>query len=170
MVQITKKLLLSFIFGFFWVYGMLTLTSLISSTIMPTSFSTSATDFVKGYSNLAMILGPISIALMNSLVFILLLYYPFNISVSVTGILFGCVFASNNLRGFPILPTLLRLYIEPFAILELGAFVISSSYSFYIWRKKRSKENFKDYRHRFIIVGVVLLTLAAILEWVLING
>jgi len=166
------KLVASVGFAVFWVYGMLTLTAVFGSTVS-LDVANSFVGFAKGYSSLFVAnqnFTAFFIILNNMLVFTLLLYVPYNISVAFTGFIIGCVLKVKGLVGAAVLPVLGSLYVQPFAIFELGAYVVAITVAIYSRLHDRGcYEEEDEFRWSTkyllaVMVGFLMLMIAGQLE------
>jgi len=155
-----RTTLVSFGFSLFWVYGMLTIVAFVSS-FFPISFLAGFAESLVGI----LVQHWILIALNNLLIFSLYLFVPFNLSIPFSGLMIGSTSGTRGIQGVRVVEVLLSVYRLPFAVLELGAYVLAITFSFYYWRRRgKGVENVTRRRLVVVALGTAMLFAAAILE------
>lgn len=165
-IKYVKVRLPSLAWGVVWIYGSLILMALAVSLVVPEGVAAWVVGFfASGFGEAIVNMGWWGITLNNSLVLMLYLVTPYNLSLPFTGFVVGCIFGMNNIKGANLLPIIIPQLLEPFAILELGAYVLAASLSYH--RLKQGKISGKA----FLVVALasfLMLTVAGYLEWMLI--
>jgi len=181
MVNFMQKTLIKYVvcvaFGIFWVYGMITLMALFSLNCAPIELAAPLSGYVNAYTSVITFkpqLVGMLIILNNMLVLMVCLHWTFCPNIPVTGFLIGCLIKVKGGETASLLLVLSRLYSQPFAVLELGAYVLVISFSLYkrLCRRGTYDETYED-DESFLssivpMIGMCMLMVAGMLEAMLI--
>jgi len=161
------------LFALFWVYGLITVMAIASLNLMPTEWAAPFAGYTRFYISVISFdprFVAMLIVLNNLFVFSLCIWWTFAPNVPVTGFLIGCLLKVKGASTASLMFTLLYLYSQPFAILELGAYVLAISFSLFkrLHMTTSSDDPHDDEWHDWTLVvfavGTIMLVVAGFLE------